>query len=59
MLDVETGRKAIDFLIEASGPRRNLDIDFFGGEPLLNWPVVVDLVDYCEKRVQKLARSCV
>lgn len=50
MLDVETGRKAIDFLIEASGPRRNLDIDFFGGEPLLNWPVVVDLVDYCEKR---------
>lgn len=50
MLDVETGRKAIDFLIQASGPRKNLDIDFFGGEPLLNWPVVVALVDYCEQK---------
>ena len=50
MLDVETGRKAIDFLIEASGGRRNLDIDFFGGEPLMNWPVVTALVDYCEVR---------
>jgi uncharacterized protein len=50
VLDLETGRKAIDFLIQASGPRKNLDIDFFGGEPLLNWPVVVGLVDYCEQR---------
>lgn len=50
MLSEETGRQAIDYLIEASGPRRHLDIDFFGGEPLMNWPVVRVLVDYCEKR---------
>jgi len=48
MLDLETGKKAIDFLIAASGPRRNLDIDFFGGEPLMNWPVVVALTHYAE-----------
>lgn len=48
MLDLETGKKAVDFLIEASGPRHNLDIDFFGGEPLLNWPVVLALTEYCE-----------
>jgi uncharacterized protein len=50
MLDRETGRQAIEFLLTASGNRHNLDIDFFGGEPLLNWPVVVDLTHYCEKR---------
>lgn len=50
MLDLETGRKAVDFLISASGNRHNLDIDFFGGEPLLNWPVVVALTHYCEQR---------
>lgn len=50
MLSVETGKKAIDFLIEQSGPRHHLDIDFFGGEPLMNWPVVTALVDYCEER---------
>lgn len=48
MLSLETGKKAIDFLIEASGPRKHLDIDFFGGEPLMNWPVVVALTEYCE-----------
>lgn len=50
MLSVETGKKAIDFLIASSGKRHNLDIDFFGGEPLLNWPVVVELTKYCEQR---------
>lgn len=49
MLSAETGRRAIDFLIAASGNRHHLDIDFFGGEPLLNWPVVVELTQYCEK----------
>ncbi len=48
MLSLETGKKAIDFLIETSGPRHNLDIDFFGGEPLMNWDVVVALTEYCE-----------
>lgn len=49
MLDLETGRRAVDFLLRASGNRHNLDIDFFGGEPLLNWPVVTGLVEYCRQ----------
>ncbi|HHX38136.1 MAG TPA: thioether cross-link-forming SCIFF peptide maturase [Clostridiaceae bacterium] len=52
-LDIHTGRRAIDFLIAASGNRIHLDVDFFGGEPLLNWPVVTELVDYCEKEGPK------
>ena len=39
-------RKALDFLIANSGSRRNLEVDFFGGEPLMNWQVVKDLVKY-------------
>ena len=50
MLDLETGRLAVDFLIAASGKRHHLDIDFFGGEPLMNWTVVTALTEYCEKR---------
>lgn len=42
----ETGRRAIDFLIENSGSHVNLDVDFFGGEPLMNWEVVKDIVAY-------------
>src|SRR5690606_14895229 len=36
-----------------SGSRRNLDIDVFGGEPLMNWPVVVALTNYCKERMQQ------
>ncbi|MGI6333632.1 MAG: thioether cross-link-forming SCIFF peptide maturase [Saccharofermentanales bacterium] len=57
MLSEETGRKAIDFLLTASGDRQNLDIDFFGGEPLLNWPVVTTLVEYCESRAAETGRE--
>ena len=46
LMSLETGKRAIDFLIENSGSRKNLDIDFFGGEPLLNWGVVKDIVSY-------------
>jgi uncharacterized protein len=46
LLSVETGKKAIDFLLEHSGSRRNLEIDFFGGEPLMNFEVVKELVAY-------------
>lgn len=46
LLSLETGKKAIDFLLEHSGSRRNLEIDFFGGEPLMNFEVVKSLVDY-------------
>jgi uncharacterized protein len=57
MLSLETGRQAVDFLIEASGGRHNLDIDFFGGEPLLNWPVVVGLTEYIEKRAVESGKA--
>ncbi len=42
----ETGRKAIDFLIEKSAGRQNLELDFFGGEPLMAWETVKATVDY-------------
>lgn len=50
LMSAETGKKAIDFVIEKSGSRRNIEIDFFGGEPLLNFAVVEQIVDYALKR---------
>ena len=46
LMSYEVGKQALDFLVEASGSRHNLEVDFFGGEPLLNWQVVKDLVAY-------------
>ena len=46
LMSLEVGKKALDFLIENSGNRRNLEVDFFGGEPLMNWDVVKELVRY-------------
>ena len=46
LMSFEVGKKALDFLIANSGYRRNLEVDFFGGEPLMNWQVVKDLVAY-------------
>lgn len=46
LMDVETGKKALDFLLKNSGNRRNLEVDFFGGEPLMNFEVIKELVDY-------------
>ncbi len=46
LMSLETGKKALDFLVKNSGNRVNLEVDFFGGEPLLNWPVVKELVAY-------------
>ncbi len=46
LMSLEVGKKALDFLIHNSGSRRNLEVDFFGGEPLMNWQVVKDLVAY-------------
>ena len=40
LMSYETGKQALDFLIANSGSRRNLEVDFFGGEPLMNWDVV-------------------
>lgn len=46
LMSFETGKRALDFLIEKSGTRKNLEVDFFGGEPLLNWDVCKKLVEY-------------
>ena len=45
LMSYEVGKKALDFLIANSGKRRNLEVDFFGGEPLMNWQVVKDLLN--------------
>ena len=46
IMSFETGKKALDFLVENSGTRKNLEVDFFGGEPLVNFDVVKKLVEY-------------
>lgn len=46
LMSEEVGRRAIDFLVEKSGTRRNLEVDFFGGEPLLNFETVKNIVKY-------------
>ncbi len=53
MLDVETGKKAIDFLITHSKSRKHLEIDFFGGEPLMNFQVTQELVEYAKEMATK------
>ncbi len=56
LMSFEVGKQACDFLIANSGTRRNLEVDFFGGEPLMNWDVVKQLVSYArsvEKQYNK------
>lgn len=50
LMSLDVGQKALDFLIENSGARKNLEVDFFGGEPLMNFDVVKELVNYGRKR---------
>ena len=54
LMSLDTGKRAVDFLVKNSGDRKTLDIDFFGGEPLLNWDVVKDIVKYA----REIERSC-
>lgn len=59
LMPLEIGKKALDFLVESSGNRRNLEVDFFGGEPLMNFDVVKELVKYgreLEKKYDKRFR---
>ena len=56
LMTYEVGKQAFDFLIANSGTRKNLEVDFFGGEPLMNWDVVKRLVEYArsvEKQYNK------
>lgn len=46
LMTLEVGKRSLDYLVENSGSRRNLEVDFFGGEPLMNFQLVKDLVDY-------------
>lgn len=46
LMSLEVGKRALEFLIKNSGNRRNLEVDFFGGEPLMNFDVVKELVYY-------------
>jgi len=48
LMSAETGKKAIDFLVASSGKRRNLEVDFFGGEPLMNFGVVKEIIAYAK-----------
>lgn len=50
LMSFAVGKKAIDFLIEHSGTRTNLEVDFFGGEPLMNWDVVKQIVAYAREQ---------
>ncbi|MCX4257799.1 MAG: thioether cross-link-forming SCIFF peptide maturase [Oscillospiraceae bacterium] len=55
-MDFKTGKKAMDFLLENSGDRENLELDFFGGEPLMNWDVVNQLVKYGRSREKEFGK---
>lgn len=52
-MDFEVAKKAIDFVVEKSGARRNIEIDFFGGEPLMAWDTVTKTVDYARSLEQE------
>ena len=56
VMSFEVGKRALDFLVENSGTRRNLEVDFFGGEPLLNFDVVKQLVAYA-RGIEKDAKK--
>lgn len=57
LMSLEVGKKALDYLIENSGNRRNLEVDFFGGEPLMNWDVVKELVKYGREKEKEYNKN--
>ena len=57
VMSFEVGKRALDFLIENSGNRHNLEVDFFGGEPLMNFQVVKDLVAYARSIEKKKGKN--
>lgn len=57
VMSFEVGKRALDFLVEHSGSRRNLEVDFFGGEPLMNFQVVKDLVAYAREIEQAAGKN--
>ncbi|MBO5772517.1 MAG: thioether cross-link-forming SCIFF peptide maturase [Clostridia bacterium] len=57
LMSEEVGKRALDFLIENSGTRHNLEVDFFGGEPLMNFDVVKNLVAYARQREKETGKN--
>jgi uncharacterized protein len=56
LMPLGVAKAAIDFLLDKSGPRRNLNVDFFGGEPLLNFDVVKATIEYCDEKAKPLGK---
>lgn len=57
LMSARVARRAVDLLIDGSGSRRHVEIDFFGGEPLLNFPVVRDTVRYARGRAEAAGKQ--
>ena len=57
IMSAQTGRKAIDFVIANSGKRKNIELDFFGGEPLMNFEVVKDITEYAKEQGEKHGKN--
>ncbi|MGL4363534.1 MAG: thioether cross-link-forming SCIFF peptide maturase [Cellulosilyticaceae bacterium] len=57
MMSLEVGKAAIDFLVENSGNRKNIEVDFFGGEPLMNFEVVKGVVDYAQSIEEQVNKN--
>lgn len=57
LMSKETAEKAVEFAIEGSKKRHNLELDLFGGEPLMNWPVVEHIVHYVRRREQETGKN--
>ena len=57
IMSPEVGKKAVDFLIKASGPRKHCEMDFFGGEPLINMETVRAVTDYVHQREQETGKK--
>ncbi|MDO5715870.1 MAG: thioether cross-link-forming SCIFF peptide maturase [Tissierellia bacterium] len=56
LMSLETGKAALDYLLQNSGNRKNLEVDFFGGEPLMNFPLVEKLVEYGRQEEKKFGK---
>ena len=57
MMTKDTGRRAVDFLLQASGNRRHLEIDFFGGEPLMNLDMIKDVAEYVRAKERETGKK--
>lgn len=57
MMSAEVGKKAIDFVIQNSGKRKNIEIDYFGGEPLMNFGVVKEITEYAKEQGAKHGKN--